>query len=82
MRIPVTWLDKHGNCSLYFERLEKPSFESVKVGGNHVNVLFETPRAGFSYGCSPADIVKLLTEISILVPALPDIVAFRQPTRK
>lgn len=82
MRIPVTWLDKHGNGSLYFERLEKPSFQRVKVGDNHVKVLFEAPRAGFSYGCSPADIVKLLTALSDLVPALPDIVAFRQPTRK
>jgi len=81
MRIPVTWLDKHGNCSLYFERLEKPGFESVKVGDSHVKVLFEAPRAGFSYGCSPADIVKLLTEVSNLVPVLPDTVAFRQPNR-
>lgn len=82
MRIPESWLDKHGNCSLYYERLETPRVESVQFGECKMKVLYEPPRDGFSYGCSPADVVKLLTIISKLVPALPDIVAFRQPTRK
>ncbi|MBR9852935.1 MAG: hypothetical protein GYB27_26755 [Rhodobacteraceae bacterium] len=82
MRIPESWLDKHGNYSAYYERLETPRVESVTVGECEMKFLYETPREGFSYGCSPTDAVKLLTMISKFVPALPDIVAFRQPTRK
>lgn len=82
MRIPESWVDKHGNYTLYFERLETPRVENVTFGECKMKFLYETPRKGFSYGCSPADVVKLLTVVSNLVPAFPDIVAFRQPTRK
>lgn len=82
MRIPESWLDRHWNCSLYYERLEAPLVEGIKIGEHKMIVLYETPREGFSYGCSPADLMKLLTIISKLVPALPNILAFRQPTRK
>ena len=82
MRIPESWSDKDGNCSLYYERLTKPQFERVAISGHQLTVLYETPQEGFSFGCSPADVVKLLASVSKLAPALPDIIAFRQPTRK
>ena len=82
MRIPESWLDKHGNYSLYYERLEAPQVEHLKVGDRDLVGLYETPHEGFSYGCSPSDIFKFLTLVSELVPAMPDIIACRQPTRK
>lgn len=82
MRIPENWMDKHGNFSLYYERLELAYVEEVSIGGFQTKVLYEKPHDGFSYGCSPADIIKLLTLVSASVPAIPDIIAFRQPTRK
>lgn len=82
MRIPESWADKHGNYSLYYERLVGPQVERIEVGVRNLTVLYEAPQEGFSYGCSPSDIFKLLALVSELVPALPDIIAFRQPTRK
>lgn len=82
MRIPESWQDKHGNYSLYYERLELAYAEEVSIGDFQTKVLYEKPHDGFSYGCSPADVIKLLTLVSVSVPAIPDIIAFRQPTRK
>jgi hypothetical protein len=82
MRIPESWLDKHGNYSPYYERLEEPQVEQVAIAGHQLTVLHEAARDGFSFGCSPSDVMKLLASISKLTPALPNIVAFRQPTRK
>jgi len=75
-------MDKHGNCSLYYERLEKPYVERVPIAHHEVTVLYEAPLEGFSYGCSPEDVVKLLAAASKYAPVLPSIIAFRQPTRK
>ena len=82
MRIPESWQDKHGNYSLYYERLELAYVEEVSIGNFQTKVLYDKPHDGFSYGCSPADVIKLLTLVSVSVPAMPDIIAFRQPTRK
>lgn len=82
MRIPESWLDKHGNCSLYYERLEPAHVKEVTLGEFHLKILYEKPQEGFSYGCSPPDIIKLLTLVAKTIPAMPDIIAFRQPTRK
>lgn len=82
MRIPESWLDKHGNCTLYYERLGSPQMEEVIVGDNYLKILYETPHDGFSYGCSPSDVAKLLASVSKLTPTMPDKIAFRQPTRK
>ena len=82
MRIPESWVDRDGNFSAYYERLESPRVETVEIGQKRVDVLYEEPRAGFSYGCCPTDIRKILLLIESQIPALPDIVAFRQPTRK
>jgi hypothetical protein len=82
MRIPESWLDQHGNSSLYYERLNLTRTEEATIGDFHLKILYEKPKDGFSYGCSPADVVKLLAMAAKTVPALPDIIAFRQPTRK
>jgi len=82
MRIPESWMDKHGNYSLYFERLDLAYQEDVKIADFELKILYETPKENFTYGCSPADIIKILGLVVRDVPALPDIVAFRQPTRK
>jgi hypothetical protein len=82
MRIPESWLDKHGNCSLYYERLELAHVEEVTIGDLEFKILYEQPRDGFSYGCSPSDVIKLLSMAAKIVPALPKIIALRQPTRK
>lgn len=82
MRIPQSWLDKHGNCSLYYERLEPAHVQDVTIGESQLTFLYEKPREGFSYGCSPADVAKVLALVAKMVPAMPNIIAFRQPTRK
>lgn len=82
MRIPESWVDEHGNCSLYYERLVSPQVTQIIVGDNHLKILYETPKDGFSYGCSPSDVIKLLARATKFAPALPNIIAFRQPTRK
>lgn len=82
MRIPESWLDKHGNCSLYYERLELTDVQEVTIGQFRLKLLYEKPHDGFSYGCSPADVIKVLTLAVKMAPAMPDMIAFRQPTRK
>ncbi|MGJ5619792.1 hypothetical protein [Sulfitobacter sp. MF3-043] len=82
MRIPESWQDKHGNFSVFLERLKNAKEQDVTIGNFELTTLFEEPRDGFTYGCSPLDVIKLLTAAVNLVPSLPDIVAFRQPTRK
>ncbi len=82
MRIPESWLDKHGNCSLYYERLDLAYEAEVKIGDFELKILYETPSENFTYGCSPTDIIKILGLLAKDIPSLPDIIAFRQPTRK
>ncbi len=82
MRIPESWQDKHGNCSLYYERLELTHVEEVSIGRFKIRILYERPHDGFTYGCSPTDIIKLLELVSGSVLDMPEIIAFRQPTRK
>ncbi len=82
MRIPESWLDSHGNCSPFYVRLETAKVEEITACDGRVKILYEAPQDGFSYGCSPSDVGKVLTQASKFVPAMPEIVAFRQPTRK
>jgi hypothetical protein len=82
MRIPESWLDKYGNCSRYYERLKLAHVEEVTTGDLDLKIFYERPKEGFSYGCSPNDVIKLLSEAKKHAPALPEIIAFRQPTRK
>lgn len=82
MRIPESLQDKHGVFSAYYERLEPADVRTATVGDRQVKLLYEEPREGFTYGCSPADVVTLFSLAVDLCPAFPEIVAFRQPTRK
>jgi len=82
MRIPESWMDRHGNFSIYYERVEPAYFSEEKVGRFDLKVLYEPPGNGFSYGCSPTDVLKVLRAAAPTVPSLPDIIAFRQPTHK
>ncbi|MEM8689014.1 MAG: hypothetical protein AAGF81_16905 [Pseudomonadota bacterium] len=82
MRIPHSWKDKHGHYSFFFERLDADYKQELNLKGNRLRILYERPRDGFTYGCSPADVIKMLTSIVNHTPSLPNIVAFRQPTRK
>lgn len=81
MRIPESWMDRHGNVSIFYERLEPDYFAEEKVDRCDLKILYEAPRNGFSYGCSPPDVLKVLRAAGSTVPSLPEIVAFRQPTR-
>ncbi len=75
-------MDRHGNGSLFYERMEPAYFAQEDIGGFDVKVFYEMPNDGFTYGCSPPDVVKVLNAVAPNVPTLPDMIAFRQPTRK
>ena len=82
MRVPESWQDKHGNYSMFFERLDSPTEQNTTIGVFDLKVLYEEPREGFSYGCTPSDVIKVLSLAVGLSSSLPTIIAFRQPTRK
>ena len=82
MRVPESWQDKHGNYSMFYERLEAAKEQEIAIGNFKVKILYEEPREGFTYGCTPSDVTKILISVASLSSCLPDIIAFRQPTRK
>ena len=82
MRIPENWMDRHGNVSLCYERIEPSYFVRESVGDFDLKLFYELPRDGFTYGCSPPDVLKVLRAAAPSIPSLPDMLAFRQPTRK
>ncbi|EEA92447.1 conserved hypothetical protein [Pseudovibrio sp. JE062] len=82
MRVPESWQDKHGNYSMFYERLKTTDTQEIDIGGFKIRALYEEPREGFTYGCTPLDVSKLLRSSINLSQVLPDIIAFRQPTRK
>lgn len=82
MRIPESWADRQGNDTLYFERLEPEFTHETLINRQKITLLYEKPSEGFSYGCSPADITHIFSSVASNGFRFPDIVAFRQPTRK
>lgn len=82
MSIPEIWMDRHGNVSLFYERIEPAYFAQESVGDFDLKLFYELPRDGFTYGCSPPDVLKVLRAAAPSIPSLPDMLAFRQPTRK
>ncbi|MEO0912781.1 MAG: hypothetical protein AAFY59_07310 [Pseudomonadota bacterium] len=82
MRVPESWTDRDGNHTLFYERLSVEREEVVEIGAGRVALLYEKPREGFTYGCGSADVVRMLELASCEGASLPDVVAFRQPTRK
>ena len=82
MRVPESWKDKHGNVSAFYERLNFVEEQLVTFGDAECAILYENPSEGFSYGCGPCDVTTVLKALDGILPAFPDIIAFRQPTRK
>ncbi len=82
MCIPESWVDRYGNYTSYLERVEPNLNQLFEVGLQSIRIIFERPREGHSYGCSPADIVHLLSLIENEFRELPSFFVFRQPTKK
>lgn len=82
MRIPESWLDKDGKARFYYERAELDFVRKVSLNNKTLRVLYEIPRAGFTYGCSPSDVIHLLSKITVRGWEFPELILFRQPTRK
>lgn len=82
MRVPESWQDKNGNYSLFYERLDVASHQQVAVGDFNFQLLYEEPRQSYSYGCTVSDVTRVLNAVAKLSINLPDVIAFRQPTRK
>lgn len=82
MRIPLQFEDKNGRQSSYFERMNASLRRDFHIDDQDVIVLYEEPHAGYTYGCSPDDVMFILEHVARLLPKLPEFVVFRQPTRK
>jgi hypothetical protein len=82
MRIPASRQDSNGNWSRYYERIRPDFVKDYRIGDDTIKILYERPREGFSYGCSPEDVAHVLAMLWDEDLLLPDFVVFRQPTRK
>ena len=82
MRVPESRSDRYGNDSSFCERWNVADVIDVSIDDQPVKILFEEPRTGFTYGCSPADVIVILQAVGGFMPLLPDFIVFRQPTRK
>lgn len=82
MVIPNSRLDKYGLNTWYEERLEPTLTEEHHIGGNSITVLFEAPYEGFTYGCSPKDVIHMLSLLPTNDWDMIELVIFRQPKRK
>lgn len=75
-------MDRHGNLSLFYERIDPAYFAEESVCGFELKLFYELPSEGFAYGCSPPDVLKVLRASAPSISSLPDMLAFRQPSRK
>ena len=82
MSIPDSNVDRQGRSTFYYERISNYQVLGKTVGSTDLTVIYEKPRDGFSYGSTPADVIRLLSSASKHVSAFPDIITFRQPTAK
>jgi hypothetical protein len=82
MTIPNSRLDRFGIASLYQERIKSEFVEKARIGPFDVAILYEKPRPGFAYGCTPKDVVHLLSQVPDGHCDMIDLIVFRQPTRK
>lgn len=82
MRIPEAWRDRNGSCSRFYERLDVVSKQRFAIEDFELTVLYEQPAEGCTYGCTPLDVVNLLSLVTTFTASLPEIIAFRQPTKK
>ncbi|MCX2722433.1 hypothetical protein [Roseibium salinum] len=83
MTIPEARRDRFGQfTTCYFERLKPDHIQTVEIGTQSIKLIYESPREGFTYGCTPPDVMKMLDSSVEHIPIFPDIIALRQPTRK
>jgi hypothetical protein len=82
MTIPNSRIDRFGIDSSYQERIKPAFVEKAQIGDYDVVILYEKPRLGFTYGCTPKDVVHLLSRVPDGDCDLIDLIVFRQPTRK
>jgi len=82
MTIPERFLDQFGNNTRYYERAKADRVYQFKIGTQIITILYENPRLGHSYGCTPYDVEHLMR----LLPGEDiegiELVSFRQPTHK
>jgi hypothetical protein len=82
MRVPEHWQDRHGIFTRFYERLNTVTTQHVTIGEHVLTVLHEPARDGFTHGCKPSDVIHLLRAVAQHVSILPELLVFRQPTRK
>lgn len=75
-------LDHYGTPLLTVERMDGAITSRHLVHGRGFLSLWQAPRIGFGYGCTPGDVAALLNLLPAADVAGLNIVAFRQPTRK
>lgn len=66
----------------WYRDLRGAAVARYEVHGKSVGSLFQQPRDGFSYGCTPEDVAMMLNLLPADDVSGIKIVAFRQPTRK
>lgn len=82
MVVPERWHDRHGNYKTYFEHMRPSVMRELSVAGQQVQFVYEAPDDGYTYGCDIDEVARVLCAVSEPEHWLPEIVAFRQPTRK
>ena len=81
-KIPETWIDRYGQYSLFYERIQPSLIHKDKLGESFVTFCYEKPLEGYSYGCNISDVKRVLLNLKDSVPEFPPLVVFRQPTQK
>jgi len=79
MRIPLNVSD---GDALFYERVKPQYVVKAQVGTSEIAVLYEEPRTGFTYGCTPKDVIHVLSLLPDDDVCMIDTVVFRQPSRK
>lgn len=82
MRIPLSGFDGFGGEVSYYERVTPKYVVNAQIGSSKIAVMYEEPRKGFTYGCTPKDVIRMLSLLPDDDVWHIDIVVFRQPTRK
>lgn len=82
MKVPVSRVDRHGNDTSFYERINPDYVGHYKIGEHKITALYEKPRDGWSYGCSPSDVLFIYSTIENEIGNIPELLVFRQPTRK
>lgn len=82
MVVPNSRLDRFGLDTWYVERVNPSIIEEHTIKNNSIKILYETPYEGFTYGCSPKDVIHLLNQVPEKNTELIDLIVFRQPTKK